>query len=174
MIMLKCPKCDWAGPDLGAKQGKNEFGGLTYQCPKCGTVSDAFKLSQAYYDAPRPLECPFSHLQFDAAEWEAHDGREHPEKECPYCDFKGRGQEYERHVAKEVLKYGPKTSLVIDFTWLRDYLDKGGIILTTVKCPQCGAALELPKTGTATKCQYCGSGIYALDLLEKLKGVLKQ
>jgi hypothetical protein len=64
-------------------------------------------------------------------------------------------------------------SVTTDFSWLKEYLDKGGIVLTTIKCPQCGAGLELPKSGTTVKCQYCGAGVYAHDVLEKFKGLVK-
>jgi hypothetical protein len=46
-------------------------------------------------------------------------------------------------------------------------------VLTTVKCPQCGAGIELPKEGSLIKCQHCGSQIYAQDVFDKLEGLLK-
>jgi len=63
--------------------------------------------------------------------------------------------------------------VVIDFSRVRDYLDKGGLVLTTVKCPQCGASIELPKKGSTTKCGYCRASIYAQDILEKFKGLMQ-
>ena len=60
----------------------------------------------------------------------------------------------------------------MDFTTIRDYLDKGGVVLTAVKCPQCGGAVELPKSGSLTKCGYCGTALQAQDIFERIKGLL--
>jgi hypothetical protein len=67
-----------------------------------------------------------------------------------------------------------KVNIVLDFSSIREYLDKGGFVLTTVKCPQCGAGIELPKEGNLTKCQHCGSQVYAQDVFDKLKGLLSK
>jgi hypothetical protein len=61
----------------------------------------------------------------------------------------------------------------LDFSWLRGEMDKGGLVLSMVKCPQCGSSLELPQTGSLVKCQYCGSTIRATDVFDKLKGLMK-
>lgn len=61
----------------------------------------------------------------------------------------------------------------MDFSWLRTEMEKGGLLLTTVKCPQCGGKLELPKSGDLVSCKYCGSVIHAVDVFDKLKTLLK-
>lgn len=61
----------------------------------------------------------------------------------------------------------------LDFSWLRGEMDKGGLVLSMVKCPQCGSTLELPQAGSLVKCQYCGSVIRATDVFDKLKGLMK-
>ena len=61
----------------------------------------------------------------------------------------------------------------LDFSWLRGQMDKGGLVLSMVKCPQCGSTLDLPETGSLVKCQYCGSPIRATDVFDKLKGLMK-
>jgi len=61
------------------------------------------------------------------------------------------------------------TQIVMDFSWMRDYLSRGGLVITTVKCPQCGGNVDLPEIGKATKCKYCGSTLYAQDLFARLK-----
>ncbi|MGD0318637.1 MAG: hypothetical protein ABSB56_02935 [Nitrososphaerales archaeon] len=59
--------------------------------------------------------------------------------------------------------------IVFDFSMIRDYLDKGGLLVSAVKCPQCGGAVDLPKEGNLVKCRYCGSAVYAQDILQRLK-----
>jgi len=56
-----------------------------------------------------------------------------------------------------------------DFTWLKDLLDKGGIMMTAVKCPQCGASLNLPKEGNLANCRFCGQTVYVEDVLKIIK-----
>ncbi len=62
--------------------------------------------------------------------------------------------------------------LVLDFSSLKEQMAKGGLVVQTIKCPTCGASVDLPSNGNTTKCQYCQSTIYAADLFEKLKVML--
>lgn len=61
---------------------------------------------------------------------------------------------------------------VIDFSFLKAQIEKGGIVLSTVKCPNCAAAVSLPDSGNLTKCGHCGATIRAVDLFDKLKGLI--
>ncbi|MGP8125145.1 MAG: hypothetical protein ACLQEQ_04650 [Nitrososphaerales archaeon] len=61
----------------------------------------------------------------------------------------------------------------IDFADLREYIDRGGIIVKEVKCPSCGSPFEIPKMGTTTKCRFCGSTLVAEDVFAKLKQLLE-
>ena len=61
----------------------------------------------------------------------------------------------------------------LDFKGLRDEMDKGGLMLAAVKCPRCGAGLDLPQTGSLIRCEYCGATIHAADFFDQLKGLLK-
>jgi len=51
-------------------------------------------------------------------------------------------------------------------------MKKGGLSLTTVKCPECKAPLKMPKGGTEIVCQYCNNTIYAQDIFEKIKSLI--
>lgn len=62
----------------------------------------------------------------------------------------------------------------VDFSSIRDILERGGVVVYTVKCPVCGAPLKLPETGRETKCSYCGATVYAEDVLSKLKELLER
>ena len=61
----------------------------------------------------------------------------------------------------------------MDFTWLRSEMEKGGLMLSTVKCTQCGGKLELPKSGDMMNCKYCGSTIHAVDVFDKIRLLMK-
>jgi ribosomal protein S27AE len=62
--------------------------------------------------------------------------------------------------------------VVSDFGSLREYMVKGGLVLQTMKCPECGASVKLPESGNQTKCDHCGNTILALDIFEKIKDLI--
>jgi DNA-directed RNA polymerase subunit RPC12/RpoP len=62
--------------------------------------------------------------------------------------------------------------VIVDFSALRDILERGGISTFVPKCPNCGAPIQLPESGESVKCPYCGATIYAKDVLERLKELL--
>jgi len=37
---------------------------------------------------------------------------------------------------------------MLDFSFLKTYMEKGGLVMQVLKCPECGAGAEFPKTGT--------------------------
>lgn len=63
---------------------------------------------------------------------------------------------------------------ILDFSFLKAEMEKGGLVVQSVKCPNCSASLALPQTGNSTKCEYCGSTILAQDIFDKVKGMIKQ
>jgi hypothetical protein len=65
-----------------------------------------------------------------------------------------------------------RVQIVLDFTALKDYMAKGGLVLQTIKCPECGAPLKLPESGVQTKCDHCGNTVLAQDLFEKIKSLI--
>ena len=72
----------------------------------------------------------------------------------------------------EAKKRMDRVHLVLDFSFLKEQLGKGGLVVQTIKCPTCGANVDLPQEGNTTKCGYCQSTIYAADLFEKFKAML--
>lgn len=62
--------------------------------------------------------------------------------------------------------------VVLDFSSIRDTLAKGGVVATTLKCPQCSGPLDLPETGRQTTCKYCGALIRPVDLFDKIKNLV--
>ncbi len=62
--------------------------------------------------------------------------------------------------------------VVLDFGSLREYMVKGGLVLQTMKCPECGASVRLPESGNQTKCDHCGNKILASDIFEKIRDLI--
>ena len=73
----------------------------------------------------------------------------------------------------EAEKKKERLHVMLDFSFLKTYMKKGGLIMQVLKCPHCSATLEFPESGTQTKCSYCGNTIYAQDIFEKVKSLLE-
>jgi hypothetical protein len=76
---------------------------------------------------------------------------------------------------KEVIieKSKEKISYVLDFSFLKHTAEKGGLVLQTVKCPNCGGPIALPDRGAVTICNYCNSQVFAQDIYDKLKSIIE-
>ncbi len=95
-----------------------------------------------------------------------------PSGDQPHKRFMASLEQAVRTRLKEVELEKSRERAVFDFSALRDQMARGGIVVTTVRCPSCGANIDLPSTGDTIKCGYCGSSIQAIDLLKKLKELL--
>ena len=62
--------------------------------------------------------------------------------------------------------------IVLDFSSIRETLSRGGLALSSLKCPECLGALELPDSGKETTCKYCGATIKPVDLFDKIKNIV--
>jgi DNA-directed RNA polymerase subunit RPC12/RpoP len=100
----------------------------------------------------------------------------------PYLDKKGM-EDLKNMLANEVTlglqaieeeKRKSRIQYVIDFSFLKAEMEKGGVTVTTIKCPSCSAKLDVPSTGSMFKCKYCGNTIMAQDIFEKMKGFIKE
>ena len=73
----------------------------------------------------------------------------------------------------ETEKKKERVHLMIEFTTIKDFLAKGGILnLQAVKCPVCGGRLKLPEKGSSTTCDHCGTEIYAQDIFDRMKDLI--
>ncbi len=77
-----------------------------------------------------------------------------------------------RREALEAEKRKERVQIVIDFSMLKDYMEKGGLVLQKTKCPECNAPVPIPAVGNKIVCEHCGSTILAQDIFEKIKGLL--
>jgi len=72
----------------------------------------------------------------------------------------------------ETEKRKARVHIMLDFSSLKDYMKKGGLVLQTVKCPVCSGPLKLPKSGNQTTCEHCKNTVYAQDIFEKVKALI--
>jgi DNA-directed RNA polymerase subunit RPC12/RpoP len=72
----------------------------------------------------------------------------------------------------EAAKRKDKIQIMLDFSMLKEYMEKGGLVLQKTKCPECGAPIPLPTVGNQISCPHCGSMILAQDVFEKIKSLL--
>jgi ribosomal protein S27E len=72
----------------------------------------------------------------------------------------------------EAEKKRDKIHVMLDFSFLKSIMEKGGLMMQVLKCPECGATVDFPKTGNEIKCVHCGKTIYAQDVFEKIKGLI--
>lgn len=79
---------------------------------------------------------------------------------------------YHEEMEKERSRMG--TQLIMDFSFLRGILERGGIIIQSAKCPNCGSAVRFPDGGTMVTCTYCGSDLQAYDVLERLRSIIQE
>lgn len=72
----------------------------------------------------------------------------------------------------EAEKKRDKIHVMLDFSFLKTFMEKGGLVMQVLKCPECGASVDFPKSGNQTQCVHCGKAIYAQDIFEKVKGLI--
>ena len=87
-------------------------------------------------------------------------------KKNVFDQVNSRKQELETEKKRE------RVHVLLDFSFLKSYMEKGGLIMQTFKCPKCSASVELPESGNQMPCKYCGSTIYAQDIFEKVKALI--
>lgn len=94
-----------------------------------------------------------------------------------YPSYMGVVQFIELDFVFEKIPEQPKQTqtiqVVLDFTSLKDVMSKGGIVMTTYKCPNCNGMVNLPEEGKVLMCQYCGTPIKPIDIFEKIKSLIQ-
>lgn len=87
-------------------------------------------------------------------------------KEIVFNQVNARKQELEAEKRRE------RVHVLVDFSFLKNYMKKGGLVMQTIKCPECKASIKLPESGNLMDCEYCGNTIYAQDIFEKIKELI--
>lgn len=78
----------------------------------------------------------------------------------------------ERRKEIESQRRKERVQVVLNFSSLKDYMQKGGLMMQTFRCSHCSAPVEFPEKGKTTKCDHCGTRIYARDIFEKIKELI--
>jgi len=65
-----------------------------------------------------------------------------------------------------------KVQVLLDFSFLRKYMEDGGMVVQNLKCPECGASVRFPDAGSQSVCDHCGASIYANDVFKKIKDLI--
>ncbi len=65
-----------------------------------------------------------------------------------------------------------RVQYILDFSFLKAQMEKGGITVSTIRCPSCQASLSLPESGTSARCSHCGANVVAADVFERMKGLI--
>ena len=69
-------------------------------------------------------------------------------------------------------KQKERVHVLLDFSFVKEYMGKGGLVMQTVKCTECGASVSLPESGNQVTCGHCGSTLYAQDIFDKVKALI--
>jgi len=80
---------------------------------------------------------------------------------------------FERKGELKAQKKKERIHLVLDFSSLKEEMKKGGLVMSTFKCPNCGASLPLPKSGKVLVCKHCNAPIKPIDIFEKIKSLIE-
>ena len=69
-------------------------------------------------------------------------------------------------------KQKERVHIHLDFSFVKDYMAKGGLMMQSVRCIECGGNLSLPESGSQVVCEACGTTIYAQDIFDKIKALI--
>jgi hypothetical protein len=82
--------------------------------------------------------------------------------------------EYEKKcLSGEMDKEKANVQIILDFSSLRDIMSKGGLVMTTYKCPNCNGMMDIPEAGKVLVCKYCNTPIKPVDIFEKIKSLMQ-
>ncbi len=77
-----------------------------------------------------------------------------------------------RRQEMEAEKRRDRLHVMMDFSFLKSYMEKGGLAVTTIKCSNCAAPMKMPESGDAIVCSNCGQTNYVQDIFEKVKALI--
>lgn len=78
----------------------------------------------------------------------------------------------QRKAALESQKKQERVHVMLDFSFLRQYMEKGGMVVQTFKCSNCGAPIQIPQSGNAVNCSHCQTPQHVDDIFEKVKSLI--
>ena len=94
--------------------------------------------------------------------------------EAEFATFQGVVMKYrtERKLAILELQKKGRVQVVLDFSFLKAYMEKGGMVVQKISCANCGASMHLPEKGNTVDCLYCRTTHRVEDIFEKVKQLI--
>jgi len=81
-------------------------------------------------------------------------------------------QRTERKLAILERQKKDRVQVVLDFSFLKSYMEKGGMVVQKISCANCGASMRLPEKGNTVACPYCRTTHRVEDIFEKVKQLI--
>jgi len=95
-------------------------------------------------------------------------------KEAEQCTSFVSLVDYREKALKGEINTEPRNvQIIVDFSSLKDEMAKGGVVMTTYKCPNCNGMVDIPEDGKILVCKYCGTPIKPVDIFEKIKSLIQ-
>lgn len=94
------------------------------------------------------------------------------DKEFPIFRQMVTFQMSQRKAALESQRKQERVHVMLDFSFLRQYMEKGGMVVQTFKCSNCGAPIQIPQNGNTVNCTHCQTPQHVDDIFEKIKGLI--
>lgn len=79
----------------------------------------------------------------------------------------------EKALKGEINNEPQNVQIIVDFSSLKDEMAKGGVVMTTYKCPNCNGTVDIPETGKTLICKFCGTPIKAVDIFDRIKSLIE-
>ncbi len=78
----------------------------------------------------------------------------------------------ERKFAILELEKKERVQILLDFSFLKDYMEKGGMMVQKITCANCGGSMHLPEKGNTVDCPYCKTTHRVEDIFERVKQLI--
>jgi hypothetical protein len=149
------------------KKVKNGLLKSCYDCGYCETITHerggVDDLGMYIDESYSTYKCRKFSLEIDSNPIRAHK-----------CTSYISAKEYqEKCLRREQEKEKANVQIILDFSSLKDVMSKGGLVMTTCKCPNCSGMVDIPETGKVLMCKYCGSPIKPVDIFDKIKTLIQ-
>lgn len=95
-------------------------------------------------------------------------------KEAENCTSYITDENYQKKcLSGDMDKDKGRVQIVLDFSSLKDVMSKGGLVMSTYKCPNCNGMVDIPEAGKVLVCKYCSTPIKPVDIFERIKSLMQ-
>ena len=78
----------------------------------------------------------------------------------------------QRRAALESQRKQDRVHVMLDFSFLKQYMEKGGMVIQTFKCSNCGAPIQIPEAGNTVNCTHCQTPQHVDDIFKKIQQII--